>query len=273
MSPVRAQVFLPYGRDGGFANVVKRHGRGEACLRRYADDGGCGFEDHADAERFSNVLGQRLKKVGLALSGAKTRLIPFNRHRRAGKTRCACLGGALRWGTDRKGHEHRKRRTARTQLRSALTRGTAWGTENRPLRLSGLCKRLHATLRGDSTYYGVHGNAASLQQCCNRALRIVRTWRNRRSQRHRDTWQGDKDVLERFKVARPRIVGRPQTRQATLKTSADVRTRVLLKSPGRANRTPGSVRGPLGNWRSYRDGFRGKKKVGMRPTQGDDHVV
>jgi len=28
----------------------------------------------------------------------------------------------------------------------------------------------------------------------------------------------------------------------------------LLKSPVRENRTPGSVRGPLGNWRSYRDG-------------------
>jgi len=33
-----------------------------------------------------------------------------------------------------------------------------------------------------------------------------------------------------------------------------VRKRVLLKSPVRENRTPGSVRGPLGNWRSYRDG-------------------
>jgi len=32
-----------------------------------------------------------------------------------------------------------------------------------------------------------------------------------------------------------------------------VRKRVLLKSPVRENRTPGSVRGPLGNWRSYRD--------------------
>jgi len=32
-----------------------------------------------------------------------------------------------------------------------------------------------------------------------------------------------------------------------------VRKRVLLKSPVRENRTPGSVRGPSGNWRSYRD--------------------
>ena len=82
-------------------------------------------------------------------------------------------------------------------------------------------------------------------------------WLNRRRQRHSDTWQGYTAVLERFKIARPRIVGRPKTRQAALKTSADLRQRVLLKSPVRDNRTPGSVRGRLGNWPSYRDGCNG----------------
>jgi RimJ/RimL family protein N-acetyltransferase len=33
-----------------------------------------------------------------------------------------------------------------------------------------------------------------------------------------------------------------------------MRKRVLLKSPVRENRTPGSVRGLSGNWQSYRDG-------------------
>jgi hypothetical protein len=32
-----------------------------------------------------------------------------------------------------------------------------------------------------------------------------------------------------------------------------MRKREPLKSPVRETRTPGSVRGPLGNWRSYRD--------------------
>ena len=61
-------------------------------------------------------------------------------------------------------------------------------------------------------------------------------------------------MLECCKVARPRIVGRPKTRPAALKTAADLRKRVLLKSPVRETRTPGSVRGPPGNRRSYRDG-------------------
>jgi len=201
-----------------FEKVVKRHWRGDACLMRDADDGVCAFADHADAERFSNVLGQRREKCGRALSGAQTRIIPFTRHRLAGKTSFEVLGFACRWGKDRQGQDHLKRRTARKKLRSALTRFTAWGKENRHLRLSVLFKRLNAKLRGDDNDDGVHGNAASLQQCFNSAMRLLLKWLNRRRQRHRYTWQGDTEVLERCKVARPRIVGRPQTRQATLKT-------------------------------------------------------
>lgn len=37
-----------------------------------------------------------------------------------------------------------------------------------------------------------------------------------------------------------------------------MRKRVSLKSPVRENRTPGSVRGRLGNWPSYRDGCLGE---------------
>ena len=89
-----------------FEKVVKRHCRGEACLIRYADDFVCAFEDQAEAERFYNVLGQRREKFGLALSGAKTRLIPFSRHRCAGKTSFEFLGFEFRWGKDHKGKDH-----------------------------------------------------------------------------------------------------------------------------------------------------------------------
>ena len=188
-------------------------------------------------------------------SAAKTRIIPFNRPQRAGKTSFEFLGFEFRWGKDRKGTEHLKRRTARKKLRTSLKRFTAWCKEHRHLRLPVLFQRLNAKLRGYYNYYGVHGNTASLKEFFNKAIRILLKWLNRRSQRPSYTWQGYKGVLERFKVARPRIVGRPKTRQATLRTSADLRKRVFLKSPVRENRTPGSVRGRLGNRPSYRDGF------------------
>lgn len=178
----------------------------------------CAFADQAEAERFSKVLGQRLEQFGLELSGAKTRIIPFSRHRRAGKTSFEFLGFEVRWGKDRKGQDHLKRRTARKKLRTSLKRFTAWCKETRHLRLPVLFKRLNAKLRGYDNYDGVHGNAASLKEFFNSAIRILRKWLNRRSQRHSYTWPGYKAVLERFTVARPRIGGRPTTRQATLKT-------------------------------------------------------
>ena len=218
VSPVLATVFLHYVLDLWFEKVVKQHCRGEACLIRYADDFGWAFEDQADAERFYSVLGQRLEKVGLELSGAKTRIIPFSRHRQAGKTSFEFLGFEFRWGKDRKGKDHLKRRTARKKLRSALKRFTAWGKENRHHRWPELFKRLNAKLRGYYNYYGVHGNAASLKEFFNKAMRILLQWLNRRRQRHSYTWQGFTAVREHCKVARPRIVGRPKTRQAALKT-------------------------------------------------------
>ena len=76
------------------------------------------------------------------------------------------------------------------ELRSALKRFTAWCKEHRHLRLPVLFQRLNAKLRGYYNYYGVHGNAASLQEFFNKAIRILLKWLNRRSQRHSYTWQG-----------------------------------------------------------------------------------
>jgi RNA-directed DNA polymerase len=216
VSPILAHVFLHDALDLWFEKVAKQHCRGEACLIRYADDFVCAFEDQADAERFYNVLGQRLEKFGLELSGAKTRIIPCSWHRQAGKTSFEFLGFECRWGKDRQGRDHLKRRTARKKLRASRKRFTAWCQENRHLRLPVLFQRLNAKLRGYDNDYGVHGNAASLKEFFNRAIRLLLKGLNRRSQRHSYTWPGYTAVLERFKVARPRIVGRPKTRPAAL---------------------------------------------------------
>jgi len=255
VSPILAQVCVHDVRDSWVANGGKPHGRGEACLIRDADDGVGAFAEPGDAARFDKGWGTRRETCGRERSAATTRIIPCRRHRHAEKTRLEVLGLALRGGKARQGQEPRNRRTARPQRRSALQRGTAGCQEPRHLGLPVLVQRLHATRRGASHDDGVHGNAASRKQFFNSAMRMVRTWRNRRRPRHSDTWQGYKAVLERFKVARPRIGGRPKTRPAALKTEADLRKRVLLKSPVRATRTPGSVRGRSGNWPSYRDDF------------------
>ncbi len=216
VSPILANVYLHYALDLWFEKVVKRHCHGEACLIRYADDYVCAFEQREDAERFYTVLGQRLRKFGLELSGDKTRLRPFSRRPAAAPTRFEFLGFEFHWGKDRAGKEHLKRRTSRQKLRNSLKRFTTWCKEHRHLRLRVVFERLNIKLRGYYNYYGVHGNTASLQQFFHRAIRILMKWLNRRSQRRGYNWHGYTEVLQHFKVERPRIVGRPRPKKAVL---------------------------------------------------------
>ncbi len=175
----------------------------------------CAFQHQEDAERFYKVLGKRLGKFGQELSAEKTRIIPFSRHRQAGETSFDFLGFEFRWGQDRRGKPHLKRRTSRRKLRNSLKNFSAWCKENRNLRLDVLFKQLNAKLRGYYNYHGVIGNYASLKQFFNQAIRILWKWLNRRSQRCSYNWRGYAELLEHFEVEQPRIVGRPRTRKAT----------------------------------------------------------
>ena len=126
--------------DVWFEKVLKPQCRGEACLRRYADDYVCAFEDQAEAERFYAALGPRLEKFGLTLAAEKTRILPFSRQQPPGQSSFEFLGFEFRWGQDRAGKAHLKRRTARAKLRASLQRFTQWCRENRHRRLQVLFK-------------------------------------------------------------------------------------------------------------------------------------
>jgi RNA-directed DNA polymerase len=214
VSPVLANVYLHYVLDLWFHKVVKKYCRGEACLIRFADDFVCAFQYREDAERFYKALGKRLEKFGLALSADKTRVIPFSRHNSPGKTSFDFLGFEFRWGKDRGGKAHLKRRTSRKKLRASFRRFTEWCKKNRHLKVRVLLKGLNAKLRGYYNYYGVHGNFASLKQFYDGVIRILFKWLNRRSHRRSYNWTGFKEMLDHFEVEQPRIVGRPKTRRA-----------------------------------------------------------
>lgn len=214
VSPVLANVYLHYALDMWFHRIVKRGCCGEACLIRYADDYVCAFEKREDAERFYSELGQRLGKFGLELSAEKSRVIPFSRHG-TGKSSFEFLGFEFRWGKDRGGKDHLERRTSRKKVRDSLRRFTEWCKESRHRRLKVLFERLNAKLRGYYNYYGVCGNYASLAEFFGCAMRILKKWLDRRSQRRSYNWTGYKEVLKHFRVERPRIVGRPKVRLAT----------------------------------------------------------
>ncbi len=208
VSPILANVYLHYALDLWFERVVKQHCRGEACLIRYADDFVCAFEEQHEAERFYKALGQRLQKFGLELSAGKTRVIAFSKHPPVGKESFDFLGFEFRWGKDRAGKAHLKRRTARKRLQSSLKRFTAWCKGNRHLRQKARFAELNRKLRGYYNYYGVIGNSARLNEFYYHAMTILLKWLNRRSQRGSYTWEGYKELLARFGVERPRITER-----------------------------------------------------------------
>jgi hypothetical protein len=217
-SPILAHVYWHDALDLWFHQVVKPRCRGEACLIRAADDCVCAFQHQVDAERFYQALGQRLRKVGLEVSADKTRGIPVSRHQAPGHTSFDCLGCECRWGQDRTGKPHLKRRTSRQKLRNSRQRVTDWCKEKCRYRRKDLFRELNTKLRGYDNYYGVNGNAASLREFFTGARRLLFRWLNRRSQRRSYTWAGFRTLLHHFRVERPRIVGRPPMRLAAGRT-------------------------------------------------------
>jgi hypothetical protein len=159
-------------------------------------------------------LGQRLGQFGLELSADKTRVIPFSQHQALGKTSFDFLGFEFRWGKDRAGKPHLKRRTSRKKLRNSLKQFTLWCQEKCRYGLEDLFRELNAKLRGYYNYYGVNGNYASLNEFFHSALRILFKWLNRRSQRRSYTWTGFRELLQFFQIEQPYLVGRPKPRKA-----------------------------------------------------------
>lgn len=210
VSPILANVYLHYALDLWFQKVVVPHCSGEACLIRYADDFVCAFEKQEDAQHFYEVLGKRLEKFGLELSEEKTRVILFSPTSRPGKTSFDFLGFEFRWGKDRAGKPHVKRRTARKNLRSSLKRFNEWCKKNRHVRLPELFKQLNTKLRGYFNYYGVNGNISSLLLFFYKALKLLMKYLNRRSQRGSYNWAGFLQLTEQFGIVKPRITRRPK---------------------------------------------------------------
>jgi group II intron reverse transcriptase/maturase len=218
ISPVLANVYLHYALDLWFQHVVKKHCRGEASLIRYADDFVCAYEDEREAASFYRALGQRLGKFGLELSAEKTRVIAFGKSEPTGKGSFDFLGFEFRWGKDRKGNAHLKRKTSRKKLRNSLKSFAEWCKRNRQLSIRELFEQLNRKLRGYYNYYGVSGNSARLSEFYYNAVKIVLKWLNRRSQRGSYTWDGYKELMDCFRIEKPRITARrPRTRLATSK--------------------------------------------------------
>ena len=208
VSPILANIYLHYALDLWFEKVVKKQCRGMAYLCRYADDFVCMFEYKEDAERFYRALPKRLGKFNLELSPEKTRMLPFSRFPESEGHSFDFLGFEFRWGLSRQGKKIVTLRTSRKKFRQSLANFTEWCRKKRSVPIRKLLKTLNSKLRGYYNYYGVIGNYESLYKFFRHAMRILKKWLNRRSQRRSYNWKQFRSMLNHHQIELPRITQR-----------------------------------------------------------------
>lgn len=208
ISAVLANIYLHYALDLWLERVVKPQSQGDVMLIRYADDFVCCFQLRQDCQRFYKVLGLRLGKFKLELSAAKTRVIKFTRFDTKDNESFDFLGFEYRWATSRAGKPLMTMRTAKKKFKMALTAILSWIKEERcKMGTLDILGKLRQKLQGHWNYYGVSGNIEMLSRYYWKVSRIMFKWLNRRSQRQSYNWQVFSDMLNYFKIPKPRIIG------------------------------------------------------------------
>ena len=214
ISPLLANVYLHEVLDEWFVRDVKPRLKGHAFLVRYADDFVIGFSYEEDARRVMDVLAKRFAKYGLALHPDKTRLVAFRRPPSVTSrdderpATFALLGFTHMWRRSRKGYWVIYRKTAKDRFARSLRALSIFCRDHRhdPLKLQH--QALAAKLRGHYAYFGITGNARSLERFFTGARWAWQRWLDRRSDNGHMPWDRMARMLQRFPLPRPVIVHR-----------------------------------------------------------------
>jgi len=210
VSPILANIYLHTVLDVWFYETVQTHCRGQVYLCRYADDFVCAFEYEKDAQRFYEALEKRLNKFNLEVAENKTHLLVFSRSKIRNGLSFNFLGFEFRWGLSRRINNRLripivKRRTSREKLYASLANFKVWLKKSSRLPKNILFTMLNRKLRGYYNYYGIIGNYKSLGSFVYRVTQALFKWLNRRSQRKSYNWEGFKELVKHFGIAKPKI--------------------------------------------------------------------
>ena len=210
ISPMLSNIYLHEVLDKWFMEVVGPRLRGKAYLVRYADDAVLIFSDEQDARRVMEVLPKRFGKYGLTVHPEKTRLIRFGRPgvptERKGSSSFNFLGFTHYWGRSRKGNWVVKRKTEKSRFSRALKAVSEWCKRNRHLPVKEQHKALGRKLLGHYSYYGITGNARSLQNFLYQVQCVWCKWLNRRSRGNHMPWEKFNLLHRRYPLPPVRVV-------------------------------------------------------------------
>jgi group II intron reverse transcriptase/maturase len=214
ISPMLSNIYLHDVLDRWFEAEVRPRLKGKAFLVRYADDAVLVFALREDAERVMAVLPKRFGKYGLTVHPEKTRLICFgNPQKRELEMpepprweKFSFLGFTHYWGRSRKGAWVVKRKTDSGRFTRALKSVTEWCRRNRHRPLGEQQRILSLKLRGHYAYYGITGNAKSLNSFLFEVTRSWRKWLMRRSRGQYIAWEKFLRLLQRYPLPPARVV-------------------------------------------------------------------
>ena len=214
LSPMLANIFLHYVLDTWFETIVKSHVRGYCEIVRYADDFVCVVRYGDEARRIESGLKNRFNKYGLEIHPTKSRKISFGRSERENaknQSRRAntfdFLGFTHYCDRARKGSFKVGRKTSRKKYTAKCRAMNAWLKAIRnQVKTKDWWKILIAKLRGHYQYYGVSENYDGIARFYKVAIRLVRKWMNRRSQKRKMNWDRFTKYLEHYPLPKPKIM-------------------------------------------------------------------
>jgi len=212
-SPILANVYLHYVVDMWFEVAVKKHGRGQAEIVRFADDFVCCFQYKEDAQRFYAALLTRLGKFNLNIAEEKTKIIEFGRFaeanrkkRREGKPETFDFLGFTHYcSKSQRGVFRVKRKTSGKKFKQKVKAMKTWIKVNRHMEQKAFLKTLRAKLTGHYRYYGITDNFEKIHAYYDITINLMLKWLNRRSQRKSFTKSRFFEVLKDLKIPKPRI--------------------------------------------------------------------
>ena len=198
ISPVLANIYLHFVLDMWFTKCVAPSCQGKAFICRYADDFVCGFQYKDEAERFFELLPDRLLKFGLEVAPEKTRICKMSRFHPsyAAQDRFTFLGFEFWWGRNKSGKPQVLRRTAPKKQQAAEKRIRDWIKKSRHLPGRDFITGVRQRLQGHFNYYNVISNKDGLTMFHRITIIAIFKWLNRRGGKRRSfTWKQFKCAL------------------------------------------------------------------------------
>ena len=212
ISVLISNVYLHYVLDLWIEKAIKPRMKGEMYYYRYLDDFVIGFQYHADAARFQQVIEKRLEKFSLELELSKTRLVEFGRFaEKSAKAKgkklktIYFLGFTLYCTKNRNSGYKLGMKTEKKRLRRSYAKMKLLLRKIRHRKLQEQKAEIEKMLRGHYRYYGVGGNISALYALYRHTIKYWRKSLSSRSQKGKLNWSKYKKILEKFPPIKPRL--------------------------------------------------------------------